>query len=101
MSSPPTYKSYLGQSYEQIKAECLKSNKLFVDDKFPADNLGLCKFIDLSAKNVVWRRPLEILKGKPVYTPVFVKDKIRTSDIRQAVSLCVVFFFLYFLILIL
>ena len=92
-TTPPTkYKEFLGQNYEKIKEDCLKNNKLFVDDKFPAENSSLFKFNEKYALNVTWRRPLEILKNKPVYQPVFVKEKIRTSDIRQAVNI------LYFLL---
>ena len=85
-SIPIVFKDFQGQNYAKIKAECLKTNKLFEDDKFPADNTSLFKFNQKYAQNVTWRRPLEILKNKPVFEPVFVKEKIRTSDIRQAVS---------------
>ena len=83
---PNIFKDFQGQNYAKIKEECLKANKLFEDDKFPADNTSLFKFDQKYAQNVTWRRPLEILKNKPVYQPVFIMDKIRTSDIRQAVN---------------
>ena len=44
MSSPQSYKRFQDQNYEQIKAECLKTNSLFADNKFPADNTSLFKF---------------------------------------------------------
>ena len=85
MATPttPIFKDFLGQNYEKIKADCLKENKLFVDDRFQADNTSLFKFNNKHALNVKWRRPLDILKNKPVYQPVFVKDSISSSDINQ------------------
>ncbi len=50
------WKPYLNQVYESIKDECLKSNKLFVDEKFPPCD----KSIDLNSqsieKKVKWER---------------------------------------------
>ena len=78
-----TFADFQGQNYEKIKAECLKDNKLFVDDKFPATNASLFKFDENYGKNVTWKRPIDILKEKAVYKPEFIKGSITPADINQ------------------
>jgi len=73
------FKPYLDQSYDKIKTECLRSKKLFVDEKFPPDSSSLYRFqrpdVDLT-----WKRPHEFLPKK---NPEFIVDRIVPEDIDQ------------------
>ena len=72
-------KSYLSQDFEQLKYLSLQSGKLYVDEKFPANNSS----ISLIKKNskpykVFWKRPHEISDA-----PKFTVNSIKPSDIVQ------------------
>jgi len=72
-----TFKSYLNQSYEQIKAQCLNSNTLFEDKKFLADQSSVGKF--KSGENIAaWKRPFEFVPN-----PEFIVQRIEPNDIDQ------------------
>uniref|UniRef100_A0A803JDC3 Calpain 8 gene 5 n=1 Tax=Xenopus tropicalis TaxID=8364 RepID=A0A803JDC3_XENTR len=76
-------KKYLEQDYEQLKAQCLASNTLFEDEKFPAGqaSLGSNKMGPESskAKGIVWMRPLEINPNAE-----FITDGATRFDICQS-----------------
>ena len=70
-----TYKPYLNQDYEQLKAEYLKSNQLFSDEKFLANDTSLNRS---GKKNpgILWKRPGEICPN-----PQFVVNQIEPGVI--------------------
>lgn len=70
------FESYLNQSYNEIKKECLKSNRLFEDDKFAADSSILSK--SKQYKRINWKRPHEICTN-----PKFIVKQIEPNDIDQ------------------
>ena len=78
------FKPFLNQKYEEIKAECLRENKLFKDPKFPACNQSMYKFkkpkIDGVPVNFRWKRPHELLIASE---PKFIVDSINPDDIFQ------------------
>lgn len=73
------FRPFLNQNYEQIKAECIKSKKLFEDDQFPANNASLYKF-NPPKTPITWKRPNEFLNGQQ---PMFIVNSIETNDIDQ------------------
>ncbi len=81
---PVSYKPFLDQNYEKIKNECLKSKKLFEDDKFPANSSSIYKFKmpDFNGQpvNLVWKRPHEFLNNT---SPQFIVESIVPEDIDQ------------------
>jgi hypothetical protein len=66
---------YLNQDFEKLKSKHLKENRLFVDDKFPANSNSLYRF---STRNgtVKWKRPSEICSN-----PQFIVNKIEPDVI--------------------
>lgn len=73
----PNFKPYLNQSYEKIKQECLKSNRLFKDELFPASDKSLYYFRP-PERNLVWRRPHEITDN-----PQFIVESVVPNDLDQ------------------
>ena len=71
-----SFKPYLNQNYQELKDKCLKSKKLFEDDKFKANNSSLAKF--KVPENISWKRPHEICEN-----PQFIVDFIEPNDIDQ------------------
>ncbi|KAM8747511.1 calpain-1 catalytic subunit [Acanthopagrus schlegelii] len=73
---------YLGQDFESLKAQCLRSGKLFEDSLFPcaASSLGFNELGPRSAKTygVHWMRPTEFCKR-----PEFIVDGATRTDICQ------------------
>jgi calpain len=74
-----------GQNYDQIKAACLKSQTLFEDDSFQADDSSIYRIENfVKAKypnvNVQWKRPHEFL---PNNNPEFIVDSVVPEDIDQ------------------
>ncbi len=69
-------KGYLDQDFEKIKYQCLLNQKLFVDDKFPANNSSLFKLIKRS--NILWKRPFEI-----IHNPKFTTSDFNPNDIEN------------------
>ncbi len=70
-------KGYLDQDFEKIKYQCLLNQKLFVDDKFPANNSSLFKLIKRS--NILWKRPFEIIHN-PKFTSDFNSNDIENEE---------------------
>ncbi|CAF1074938.1 unnamed protein product [Brachionus calyciflorus] len=73
-----TFKPYLEQNYEILKSSCLKSGKLFEDDKFPANDASLYRFQKFITSKISWRRPHEFTKN-----PQFIVDFIEPNDLDQ------------------
>jgi hypothetical protein len=71
------YKAFLGQDYEKIKSECLRSGRLFEDDTFPANDSSLYRKNEFAQK-IVWKRPYEFLEN-----PTFIIDDIVSNDLDQ------------------
>ncbi|XP_019711555.1 calpain-1 catalytic subunit [Hippocampus comes] len=73
---------FLGQDYESLRAQCLRSGKLFEDSLFPcsASSLGFNELGPRSAKTygVRWMRPTELCKR-----PAFIVDGATRTDICQ------------------
>uniref|UniRef100_A0A671V2F9 Calpain-1 catalytic subunit n=1 Tax=Sparus aurata TaxID=8175 RepID=A0A671V2F9_SPAAU len=73
---------FLGQDFESLKAQCLRSGKLFEDSLFPcaASSLGFKELGPRSAKTygVRWMRPTEFCKR-----PEFIVDGATRTDICQ------------------
>uniref|UniRef100_H2LWA2 Calpain-1 catalytic subunit n=1 Tax=Oryzias latipes TaxID=8090 RepID=H2LWA2_ORYLA len=73
---------FLGQDYESLKAQCLRSGKLFEDNLFPcaASSLGFNELGPRSSKTygVRWMRPTELCKR-----PEFIVDGATRTDICQ------------------
>ncbi|XP_076018558.1 calpain-1 catalytic subunit [Genypterus blacodes] len=73
---------FLGQDYESLKAQCLRSGKLFEDNIFPAtaSALGFNELGPRSAKTsgVRWMRPTEFCNR-----PQFILDGATRTDICQ------------------
>ena len=74
-----SFKLYKNQNYEEIKANCLRSNRLFEDNLFPANNSSLFRFQN-KLSNTTWKRPSEFLVD---LTPAFIVDNIAPDDINQ------------------
>lgn len=76
-----TLKDYLNQNYQSLKSHHLRSNTLFVDDTFPANDRSITliksKLRERDYK-IEWRRPFEIVKN-----PQFVVDGIEPNDLHQ------------------
>lgn len=73
-----SFKPYLNQDYEAIKAQCLKSGRLFEDDKFPANASSIARFNKNLASGIVWKRPHEFVQN-----PQFVVGKVEPNDLDQ------------------
>ncbi|CAF1103542.1 unnamed protein product, partial [Brachionus calyciflorus] len=73
-----TFKPYLEQNYEVLKSNCLKSGKLFEDDKFPANDTSLYRFQKFKTGKISWKRPHEITQN-----PQFIVDFIEPNDLDQ------------------
>ncbi|KAJ0006505.1 hypothetical protein NQD34_013778 [Periophthalmus magnuspinnatus] len=72
----------LGQDFESLRAQSLRSGKLFEDSFFPAtcSSLGFNELGPRSAKTqgVIWKRPTEICRN-----PEFIVDGATRTDICQ------------------
>ncbi|CAF0992683.1 unnamed protein product [Brachionus calyciflorus] len=73
-----TFKPYLEQNFEVLKSNCLKSGKLFEDDKFPANDTSLYRFQKFVTGKISWKRPHEITQN-----PQFIVDFIEPNDLDQ------------------
>lgn len=73
----PNFKPYLNQDYQEIKANCLKSKKLFQDDLFTADDNSLFRIHKPNHK-IHWKRPREIFSN-----PKFIINSIDPKNIIQ------------------
>uniref|UniRef100_A0A8C8YS99 Calpain 9 n=1 Tax=Prolemur simus TaxID=1328070 RepID=A0A8C8YS99_PROSS len=71
----PTHSS--GQSFEQLRQECLQRGTLFEDADFPADNSSLF-YSERPQVPFVWKRPGEIVKN-----PEFILGGATRTDICQ------------------
>uniref|UniRef100_A0A3B3CDG9 Calpain-1 catalytic subunit n=1 Tax=Oryzias melastigma TaxID=30732 RepID=A0A3B3CDG9_ORYME len=73
---------FLGQDYESLKGQCLRSGRLFEDNLFPcaASSLGFNELGPRSSKTsgVRWMRPTELCKR-----PEFIVDGATRTDICQ------------------
>ncbi|KAM9834432.1 calpain-1 catalytic subunit [Syngnathus typhle] len=73
---------FLGQDYESLRAECIRSRRLFEDSLFPcaASSLGFNELGPRSSKTsgVRWMRPPELCKR-----PAFIVDGATRTDICQ------------------
>ncbi|KAM9827000.1 LOW QUALITY PROTEIN: calpain-1 catalytic subunit [Neosynchiropus ocellatus] len=73
---------FLGQDFESLKAQCLRSGRLFEDSLFPcaSSSLGFNELGPRSAKTsgVRWMRPTEFCKR-----PEFIVDGATRTDICQ------------------
>ncbi|XP_038147256.1 calpain-1 catalytic subunit [Cyprinodon tularosa] len=73
---------FLGQNYESLKAQCLRSGKLFEDSMFPCttSSLGYDELGPRSSKTsgVRWMRPTELCRR-----PEFIVDGATRTDICQ------------------
>jgi hypothetical protein len=72
------YKPYLNQNYNELKQECLRSNRLFEDDKFLAKKSSLGR--NKLPKNVTWKRPHEFVEN-----PQFIVNNIEPNDLDQGI----------------
>jgi len=70
-------KYFLDQNYEKIKADCLKSNKLFVDDKFPPEKTSISNKSN-DGEHFQWKRPKDIVSN-----PQFIVGSIQPTDLDQ------------------
>lgn len=68
---------FKGQDYEKLKAECLRSKKLFVDPLFEANDRNMF-YTQAPPLGVTWKRPGEITKE-----PKFITDIAQASDLDQ------------------
>ncbi|XP_020856138.1 calpain-9 isoform X3 [Phascolarctos cinereus] len=66
-----------GQTYEQLRQECLRKGILFEDGDFPANNSSLF-FSERPSIPFVWKRPGEIVKN-----PEFILGGATRTDICQ------------------
>ncbi|XP_018411999.1 PREDICTED: calpain-8-like [Nanorana parkeri] len=73
---------YLNQDYEELRAQCLASGKLFEDLTFPPaqSSLGVNDLGPNSEKvqGLVWKRPAEIKEN-----PQFINEGANRADVRQ------------------
>nr|XP_019947111.1 PREDICTED: calpain-1 catalytic subunit-like [Paralichthys olivaceus] len=70
------------QDYQSLRQQCLKSGRLFEDNRFPAErkSLGYNDLGPYSSKTrgVVWKRPKELCSN-----PKFIDDGAKRTDICQ------------------
>ena len=73
------FKPYLNQEYEKLKANSIKSRKLFEDEKFTPNDLSICR-LNKGQKDykVIWKRPHEIIAN-----PQFIVNGIDPNDLAQ------------------
>lgn len=72
------YKPYLNQNYNELKQECIKSKRLFEDEKFSAKKSTLGR--NNLPKNVTWKRPHEFIQN-----PQFIVNNIEPNDLDQGI----------------
>lgn len=65
-------------TFEQTKEKLLRENRIFIDEKFPADkrSLGTVE----NADSIVWKRPKELYEN-----PQFIVDGVSRLDLAQGV----------------
>ncbi len=74
-----SFKPYLDQDYESIKRDCQRSNRLFEDEKFPADQSSLSRNNPTKFKgNINWKRASEIVDN-----PKFIVNNVTPDDLDQ------------------
>jgi hypothetical protein len=73
-------KPYLNQDYEEIRKKCLRSGRLFVDDRFPPSETSLYKYNSFE-RSIYWKRPKEITKEAK-----FFVDGANPNDLDQGFS---------------
>ena len=74
-----SFKNYKNQNYNDLKANCLKSKRLFEDPLFPANDSSLFRFNN-TVPGITWKRPSEFISDK---TPEFIVGNIAPEDIDQ------------------
>lgn len=68
---------YLNQNFDRLKAECLRLNKLYEDDKFPANRISISKNLN-DSDLIEWKRPKELFEN-----PKFCRSELKPNDIYQ------------------
>ncbi|CAI5643295.1 unnamed protein product [Oreochromis niloticus] len=85
--SPSNPAKFKNQDFAQIKADCLHSGRLFVDNTFPPNSGSLGDLPDLSTSqenDVEWLRPADILKLQKINDePAFCIDGASRFDFGQ------------------
>ncbi len=73
-------KPYLNQNYKLLKEECLRTGKLFKDDKFPPCNKSIQVKNKSSSTKVEWVRAKNLVPN-----PHLIIDGIRRNDLDQGI----------------
>lgn len=73
-----TTRPYLNQVYKDIKAECLRTGKLFTDDKFPPYDRSINIENSKNSYNTKWIRAKNLCRN-----PHFIVDGISRKDLNQ------------------
>ncbi|XP_053565352.1 calpain-14-like [Bombina bombina] len=71
------------QDYQILLERCLKTNKLFVDDAFPAElsSIGTGNLLQKLPSGVEWKRPQELVKN-----PEFFTENASRVDLHQGLT---------------
>ena len=73
-------KPYLNQNYKLLKEECLRTGKLFKDDKFPPCDKSININDKSSSKKIKWVRAKQLVPN-----PHFTIDGISRNDLDQGI----------------
>jgi hypothetical protein len=71
-------KPYLNQVYKDLKAECLRTGKLFIDDQFPPCDKSININNKKSGHKTKWIRAKNLC-----HNPHFIIDGISRKDLNQ------------------
>jgi hypothetical protein len=71
-------KPYLNQVYKNIKAECLRTGKLFIDEKFPPCDKSINTKNKSTDHKIKWVRAKNLSSN-----PYFIVDGIKRDDLDQ------------------